>query len=57
MTEFSELLEERVQQMKEETRVALQLLFDNVNKGQKKQIVKDPVIRTLFDRYGVKYEG
>lgn len=57
MSDFAELLEQRVKQMKEETRTALQLLYDSVNKGQRKQIVKDPVIRALFDRYGVKYEG
>lgn len=42
---------------KTETREALQLLFDNVNKGQQKQLVKREEIKALFDRYGVQYVG
>ena len=42
---------------KTETGAALQLLFDNVNPGQQKQLVKRPEIRALFDRYGVAYEA
>lgn len=41
----------------EETRVALQTVFDCLNKGQQKQIVKHEEVKTLFDRYGVIYEG
>lgn len=40
----------------EQTREALRLLWDNVNKGQKKQILKKPEVKDMFDRYGVKYE-
>lgn len=36
-----------------ETREALQLLWNNVNKGQRKQILKKPEIAELFERYGV----
>ena len=42
---------------KDETRNALQTLFDNVNKGQKKQLVKIEEIKNLFDTFGVKYEN
>ena len=45
-----------VQTCKTETGEALQLLYDNVNKGQQKQLVKRAEIQTLFDRYGVDYE-
>lgn len=38
-----------------ETREALQLLYDNVNKGQRAQLVKRERIKALFDRYGVTY--
>ena len=41
---------------KAETRNALQTVYDVLNKGQQKQIVKDEAVKVLFDRYGVKYE-
>lgn len=37
-----------------ETRDALQLLWDNINKGQQKQLYKKPEIKGLLDRYGVE---
>ena len=48
-------LTEAVTSHKTETKDALQLLFDNINKGQQKQIVKREEIKKLFDRYGVQY--
>lgn len=42
---------------KDEAREAIQLLFDNVNKGQRKQLVKNEKIKEMFDRFGVKYES
>lgn len=48
-------LTEAVTAHKTETKKALQLLFDNINKGQQKQIVKREEIKKLFDRYGVEY--
>ncbi len=36
------------------TRDALQLLWDNINKGQRKQLYKDEQIKALLDRYGVE---
>lgn len=50
-----QLLKERVEQAKTDTGSALQILFDNVNKGQRKQLVKRQEIKELFDRYGVDY--
>jgi len=38
------------------TKDALQTLWDNINKGQQKQIIKREEIKALFDRYGVEYE-
>ena len=35
------------------TREALQTVYDALNHGQKKQIVKDEKVKALFDRYGV----
>lgn len=45
-----------VQSVKTETRTALQTMYDALNHGQQKQIVKDEAVKTLFDRYGVDYE-
>ena len=38
------------------TRDALQLLWDNINKGQRKQLYKRPEIKALLDRYGVEVD-
>ena len=40
---------------KDETKIALQTLFDEINQGQRKQLVKIPEIKNLFDTYGVEY--
>ena len=40
---------------KEEARNALQELWDNINRGQQKQLAKRDEIKTLLDRYGVNY--
>lgn len=45
-----------VNKRKTETRDALQLLYDNINKGQRKQLVKRDEIKALFDLYGVEYD-
>lgn len=46
----------RVKAVKEETRDALQLVFDELNNGQKKKMLKNEEVKALFDRYGVQYE-
>ena len=45
-----------VQTVKEETRAALQTMYNELNQGQRKKIVKVETVRALFDRYGVDYE-
>lgn len=42
--------------VKEQTKAALQTMYDALNHGQQKQIVKDEAVKELFDRYGVQYE-
>ena len=42
--------------VKEETRKALQTMYDALNPGQQKKIVKEENVKALFDRYGVVYE-
>ena len=44
-----------VEMAKEETKKALQTVYDSLNHGQQKQIVKDEAVKKLFDLYGVKY--
>ena len=36
-----------------ETKIALQTVFDNLNQGQQKKLLKSPEVRALFDRYAV----
>ena len=47
-------LNEAVTNAKTETR-DLQVLFNNINLGQRKQLVKREEIKKLFERYGVDY--
>lgn len=49
-------LNKAVETAKTETRNALQTVYDALNHGQQKQLVKDSNVKALFDRYGVKYE-
>lgn len=44
-----------VEKAKAETREALQTMYDALNQGQKKKIVKDEAVKVLFDLYGVEY--
>ena len=39
-----------------DTKAALQTVYDALNQGQQKKIVKEPQVKALFDRYGVEYE-
>lgn len=48
--------QEKAAAVKNETGAALQLVFDEVPKGQQKQLVKNPEIKEVFDRYGVVYD-
>ena len=40
-----------------ETKTALQTVFDNLNQGQQKKLLKSPEVRALFDRYAVGQSG
>ena len=44
-----------VEAAKVETRNALQTVYDALNPGQQKQIVKEEAVKKLFDLYGVDY--
>ena len=51
-----ESLTRAVKKAKEQTRQALQTVYDSLNQGQQKKLVKDEGVRALFDLYGVEYE-
>lgn len=40
-----------------ETKIALQTVFDNLNQGQQKELLKSPEVRALFDRYAIGQSG
>ena len=44
-----------VEAARAETKAALQTVYDALNQGQQKQIVKDEKVKALFDLYGVEY--
>lgn len=48
-------LEAKTAEVIDETKTALQTVYDSLNQGQQKKIVKDEKVKALFDRYGVKY--
>ena len=48
-------LKQKTDKAVNETRDALQTVYDALNNGQQKQIVKDKDVKALFDRYGVIY--
>ena len=52
-----ERLQENVGKVKDDTKTALQTIYDALNPGQQKKVVKNPEVKALFDRYGVEYEG
>lgn len=47
-------LRNAVENAKAETREALQTVYDALNQGQKKQILKNDAVKMQLDRYGVK---
>lgn len=46
-------LTKAVEAAKVKTREALQTVYDALNQGQQKQIVKNDSVKKLFDLYGV----
>ena len=46
---------DKVTAAKMETKDALQTMYDALNQGQRKKIVKNEKVKALFDRYNVTY--
>ena len=45
-----------VESARAETKDALQTVYDSLNQGQQKKIVKGEKVKALFDLYGVEYK-
>ena len=40
----------------DETREALQTVYDALNQGQQQKLLREENVKNLFDHYGVQYE-
>ena len=49
-------LRENVDAAKNETRDVIQVIFDSLNHGQQKKILKNDKVKEIFDRFGVEYK-
>lgn len=47
-------LRERVIAYNTEIRTALQAVYNDLNQGQRKKLLRNPAIRAMFERYGVE---
>ena len=47
---------EKANAVYEETKVALQTVYDALNKGQQQKLLKEPQVKALLDHYGVAYD-
>ena len=49
-------LRERVVAYNTDVKFALQAVYNDLNHGQRKKLLRNPVIRAVFERYGVRIE-
>lgn len=49
-------LRERVIAYDKEVKSALQAVYNDLNHGQRKKLLRNPVILAMFERYGVRIE-
>jgi hypothetical protein len=49
-------LRERVVAYNKEVKAALQAVYNDLNQGQRKKLLRNPTIRAMFERYGVEIE-
>lgn len=50
-------LKERVISYNKEVKAALQEVYNDLNHGQRKKLLRNPAIRSMFERYGVEIGG
>lgn len=46
-------LVEKAKAYNRELKEALQLIYDELNQGQRKKIMRNPTIKALYERYGI----
>lgn len=49
-------LKERAISYNKEVKAALQAIYNDLNHGQRKKLLRNPTIRAMFARYGVEIE-
>lgn len=49
-------LKKRVIAYNTEVKAALQEVYNDLNQGQRKKLLRNPAIRAMFERYGVEIE-
>lgn len=49
-------LRERVIAYNTEVKAALQAVYNDLNQGQRKKLLRNPIIRAMFERYGIEVE-
>ena len=49
-------LQANAQKVKNRHKNALQIVYDSLNQGQQKKIVKNEEVKKIFDLYGVNYK-
>lgn len=47
----------KAEAVKAETKEALQTVYNALNNGQQKKLLKDEAVKALLDQYGVEYGG
>ena len=50
-------LKERVIAYNTGVKFALQAVYNDLNQGQRKKLLRNPVIRAMFERYGVETDA
>ena len=48
---------ERAREYVAETKAALQAIYNDLNHGQRKKLLRNPAIRAMFARYGVETDA
>lgn len=49
-------LKKNAQKTKDEYKNALQIVYNALNQGQRKKIIRNEEVKMIFDRFGVDYK-
>lgn len=50
-------LKEQIISYNTEVKEALQAIYNDLNQGQRKKLLRNPAIRAMFERYGVAIDA